>query len=405
MPTPRPAPLARLAAAALLALGLALPATAQQGGPFAARLYVNDRAVTNYEFDQRVRMLTLFRAPGDIQDLARTGLIEDRLRMQAAADLGLAAPPAAIRAGMEEFASRANLTADEFIKALAQGGVSEETFRDFVEAGLLWREVVRQRFADQVTVTEAEIDRAIAAAATAVETRVQLSEIVIAGDAAAATALLSRLRAGIRSEADFATAAQQNSAARTAADGGRLDWRNIDDLPPDIAAALRDLRPGGITQPVPVPGGVAIYLVRGLDAQPVPGQAASVTVDFARLILRPDRPAAEEAARIRAGVDTCDDLYEYALGQPDEVLVREAMAPGKVPADLADDLARLDPGETALVTRGGAAQLLMLCSRGPGEAVAPARDLVENDLQNRRLGALAEIYLEELRQAAILREP
>jgi peptidyl-prolyl cis-trans isomerase SurA len=405
MPTPRPAPLARLAAAALLALGLALPATAQQGGPFAARLYVNDRAITNYEFDQRVRMLTLFRAPGDIQDLARTGLIEDRLRMQAAADLGLAAPPAAVRAGMEEFASRANLTADEFIKALAQGGVSEETFRDFVEAGLLWREVVRQRFAARVTVTEAEIDRAIAAAATAVETRVQLSEIVIAGDAAAATALLSRLRAGIRSEADFATAAQQNSAARTASDGGRLDWRNIDDLPPDIAAAVRDLRPGGITQPVPVPGGVAIYLVRGLESQPIPGQTASVTVDFARLILRPDRPAAEEAARIRAGVDTCDDLYEYALGQPDEVLVRQAMAPGQVPADLADDLARLDPGETALVTRGGAAQVLMLCSRGPGEAVAPARDLVENDLQNRRLGALAEIYLEELRQAAILREP
>lgn len=401
----------RLHLPALLVIAIAClsaPVAAQQGGPYAARLYVNDRAITNYEFDQRVRMLTLFRAPGDIQDQARTGLIDDRLRMAAAAQVGLAATPEAIRAGMEEFASRANLSADDFIKALAQGGVSEETFRDFVEAGILWRELVRQRFAGRVTITEAEIDRAIAAAATAVETRVDLSEIVIAaagGDDTAAFGLASRLRAGLRGEAAFATAAQQNSAARTAAEGGRLETRSLDDLPPDIAAAVKDLRPGEISQPVRVPGGVAIYLMRSISATPVQGGAAAVTVDYARMVLRPDRPAADEAQRIRAEADTCDDLYGLVLGQPDDVLLREAVAQGSLPADLASVIARLDPGESTVVVRGGASQLVMLCSRGPGASVAPARDLVAQNLQNRRLGAMAEIYLEELRQAAILREP
>lgn len=389
-------------------LALAAPASAQQGGPFAARFYVNNSAVTNYELDQRVRMLTLFRAPGDIDEAARTGLIDDRLRLQAAEALGISATPEAIRAGMEEFAARANLSADEFIKALAQGGVAEETFRDFVKAGILWREVVRRRYAGRVSISEAEIDRAIADFDVAVDTRVQLSEIVIAapaGNDAEAFALADRLRAGLRGEEAFAVAAQQNSAAASARDGGRVDWRRLDDLPPDVAAAVRDLRPGAISRPVRVPGGVAIYLMRAIDVQPSEGRAAATEVEYARMILRPDRPAAEEAARIRAEVDTCDDLYKLVIGQPPEVLVIEAQPEGRVPADIAAALAQMDPGESTVVQRGGASQLLMLCRRGPAKSATPARDLVANNLTNRRLAALSEIYLEELRQAAILREP
>lgn len=408
MHTSRPAQQTVRAVLMSCLLAMAVPAAAQQGGPFAARFYVNNSAVTNYEIDQRVRMLTLFRAPGDIEEVARIGLVDDRLRLQAAQALGISATPEAIQAGMEEFAARANLTAEEFLKALAQGGVAEETFRDFVQAGLVWREVVRQRYAGRVTISEAEIDMAIADFDVVVETRVQLSEIVIAapaGNDAAAFALADRLRAGLRGEEAFAVAAQQNSAAASASDGGRVDWRRLSDLPPDVAAVVRDLRPGGISQPVRVPGGVAIYLMRGIDVQPVEGQVATVEVEYARMILRPDRTAAEEAARIRNEVDTCNDLYKLVIGQPPEVLVIEAQPEGRVPADISRVLTQMDPGESTVVQRGGASQFLMLCSRGPGEGSAPARDLVANNLTNRRLAALSEIYLEELRQAAILREP
>ena len=65
-----------------------------------------------------------------------TGLIEDRLRLAAAEAAGIVIDAAAVQAGMEEFASRANLTAAKLIEALAPGGVEAETFRDFVEAGV-----------------------------------------------------------------------------------------------------------------------------------------------------------------------------------------------------------------------------------------------------------------------------
>jgi len=38
---------------------------------------VNDLAITRYEIEQRARMLTLFRAPGDPEKLAREQLIEE----------------------------------------------------------------------------------------------------------------------------------------------------------------------------------------------------------------------------------------------------------------------------------------------------------------------------------------
>ncbi len=44
---------------------------------------------------------------------------------------------------------------------MGQGGVAPETFRDFIANGLLWRELVRGKFLPTVSISEAEIDRAI----------------------------------------------------------------------------------------------------------------------------------------------------------------------------------------------------------------------------------------------------
>ena len=107
-----------------------------QDASFAPRLYVNDRAISNFEVQQRTLFLTLLRAPGDLDAEAIKGLIEDRLRGSVAKQLGLTLSAEAVIAGMNEFASRANLTGDQFVEALGQAGVAPETFRDFVSAGL-----------------------------------------------------------------------------------------------------------------------------------------------------------------------------------------------------------------------------------------------------------------------------
>ena len=152
--------LLRLCLTLTLAITAVAPGAIAQG--FGPAIKVNDQVVTKYELDQRIRMLRLFRTQGDVNQLAEDQLIEDRLRLQAARDLGIAASDEELQAGMEEFAGRANLTAEQFMTALGRGGVAPESFRDFVRAGVSWRGVVQARFGSRVNVTEQEIDRAIA---------------------------------------------------------------------------------------------------------------------------------------------------------------------------------------------------------------------------------------------------
>jgi peptidyl-prolyl cis-trans isomerase SurA len=390
---------------ALLALWPA--STIAQEGLFSPRIIVNGRAVTQFEFEQRLLMLQLFRAPGDLEEEARNGLIDDRLKMAAGAALGIAVTPDGILAGMNEFAGRANLTAEEFITALGQAGVSAETFRDFVEAGLLWREVIRARFVGRVTISEAEIDRAIAATTRSASVRVLLSEIIIPappGGEGSALALARRIRAETRSEADFARAARQYSASGTAGRGGRMDWVTLGDLPAALAPVVLGLGPGGVSEPLQVPDAVAIFQLRAIEQGP-PVEATTTSVDYARVNLTYAADPVAEANRLRTGADTCNDLNGLVPEEPEPLIVREALPVGQIPGDIALELARLDPGEAAPMLRGGVPVLVMLCSRTPILDTPIDRGVVAENLLNQRLNALADGFLEELRADAIITEP
>jgi peptidyl-prolyl cis-trans isomerase SurA len=149
------------------------------------------------------------------------------------------------------------------------------------------------------------------------------------------------------------------------------------------------------------PGTVTLYFVRDLQ-QGTPTEAA-IAVEYARFALPPGDPATE-AARVRARVDTCDDLYALAKGNPPEQLVRETQNQSQLSGDIAAELARLDDGEGTLIVRSGVAQYLMLCRRAPVEDGTLTRDGVREVLVNRRLGALADGLMEALRSNAIISE-
>ncbi len=113
-------------------------------GLFAPRIIVNDQAITNFEVEQRVLFLKAVNTAGDLDTIAVRDLIEDSLKRQAASQLGLELTEDEIKAGLAEFAGRANLSVEEFTTILAEEGVAPETFRDFVKSGLIWRSVVRK---------------------------------------------------------------------------------------------------------------------------------------------------------------------------------------------------------------------------------------------------------------------
>lgn len=168
-----------LLTASLIALSAqVIPAAAQQN-LFAPRIIINDRAVTEYEFQQRLLFMRVMRAPGDLEKQALDDLIADRLRVQEAARFGITATEENVQKGMEEFAQRANMTAEQFIDQLGKAGIAPETFRDFVEAGVLWREIVRGRFTGKAKVSDEEIDRVLEAETKKAALVVSIAELII----------------------------------------------------------------------------------------------------------------------------------------------------------------------------------------------------------------------------------
>lgn len=401
----RIAPALALALTAAAAL-LAGPIAAQAQNLFAPVITVNDKAITGYELEQREQMLRLFRAPGDASELARDQLIEERLKTEAAETAGIDVTQEGIEAGYEEFAGRADMTVEQFRRALDESGVAQESFRDFVRNGVLWRELVRARFGNRVQITDTEIDRALNAISGGNSVRVLLSEIIMPAPSAEAQTVMQRAEriSQITSTDAFSSEARRYSAASTRDNGGRMDWIALTELPAQLRPVILALAPGEVTDPLPLDGAVALFQMRAIQETDVDAPTYS-EIEYAAYYIDGGRSdaALDRAAKIRAEVDTCDDLYGVAKGQPPEVLEREARAPSEIPQDIAVELAKLDANEvsTTLTRQNGQAlMLLMLCSRTPDLGEEVDREGVRNQLRAQRLESYAERYLAQLRADA-----
>lgn len=401
--------------AALLAscLGMAtLAAPLMAPGPAAAQdlhspaIKVNDETITNYERSQRIAFLRLLRAPGDVAKLAEDQLINEALQRGEARRMGIEVDEEAVLGGMEEFASRGNLDVETFLKLIAQGGISAESFRDFVRSGLTWREVARAKFIPQVNVTKVEVERAFAKATPELGEKVLLTEIVLPApnDASrkASTMRADRLRQ-IEGKEAFAEAAKRFSVAPSRLANGERDWIDMRGLPPEIAGAVKGLRAGQISRPINTEDGVALYMLRDRDT--VKTEATATLLDYAAFLMPGGRSEANIAAaqKLKGEVKSCDELYPIARALPEEALVREELPQSQVPASYRAELAKLDPGEisTALTTSGGGALVfLMLCNRRNDVPKSVTRESILNKLRDQRIGSLANGYLTDLRADA-----
>jgi peptidyl-prolyl cis-trans isomerase SurA len=384
---------------ALLVTALAAVAPAAAQSLFSPVARVNDGVITEWQVQQRARFLELFRTPGDTRQIAIDRLIEEELQLQAGAAADITPSAEAVEAGMTEFASRVNLTLEEFVEAIGQAGVSAEAFRDFVSAGIVWRQLVQSRFGPEVRPSPEEINARLLETGAEGGTRVLLSELILPATDPQ-TAAASRVRADelsrLPGEAEFAAAARLYSAAPTRFTGGELEWRPLAALPEEVQAALRAVSTGQVTRPVDFGTSIGIFLLR--DRQEVrAAPPGDVAVDYALLTL----PSPEAAARLAATVQTCDDLYGPALPLPAEALRRETLPAAQLPAAVRGAIETLDPGE-AMLLPGAPNTVLMLCERRPNTEAALNRDQVVEQLALGTLGARASRLLAELRASATI---
>lgn len=385
-------------------LATAVAAAAQSFAPVA---HVNDGVVTAWELQQRQRMLAILNAAPEAQAEALDTLINERIQLQAAQSVGVEVSDEAIAAGIDQFAQSGNLTGEEFLTLISREGVAESTVRDFVRAGLAWRDAVRARFEGQVRISSDDVARELEEVSPETGPSVLLSEIVLPArneiERLDSEALAEEI-ARVRSFDAFSAAAREHSTADSAENGGRLEWISLADLEGPVGNTVRGLSPGQVTEPIQVPDGLAVFQLRGIREGPQ--SAGAVLMDYAQFLIPGGRTDAtlSEAARIEARVDTCDDLYGVAEGLPPSRLIRETRPAAQIPPDISAQLAQLDRNEVSTaLTRGNALVFLMLCERGVSGDLAIAETAITARLRNEELTGRAGIWLAELRSEAHIR--
>ena len=385
----------------LIALGLTLaPLGVAAQNLFSAAILVNDQAITNYELKQRTMFLEALRFPGVPQELAPKQLIEERLKKAAADQLGIRVSEEELQFELESFAERFNVAFDEFTSELERLGISVDTPRAFIANQLLWRDVIRARFGAQANVDEAQVERSANAEKSGSSIEVLLTEIIMAMQPGQEQEVRERARklSKIRSFDAFSDAAREFSDAPTREFGGRVTWQKLDTLPGVLQPLIFGLAPGEVTDPLSIPNALALFQLRGIREtayrRPLPD-----SVDYLRYTLPSSE--LENINAIRANVNHCDDLYEWAKGNPNHVLKRETVKRAEIDGPTRNILTNLDENEYVSATQGSTTTLIMMCSR------SQILDLEEQDLAqirdgllNQRLGSYADSYLENLRDDA-----
>lgn len=395
-----------------LCLGCSIPASVQAQNLFAPVRQVNDRIITNFDVEQRMSFMTILNAgAADMRAEALTRLTQEAVQRDFARRLNLRVDRDELAEGMSEFAARADLSAEEFVTALAANGVERESFEGFVESGLLWRKVVARQFPQLISVTDADLERTRDIVAIVGRERVLLSEIFLPTDpqfAEPVAQIMDLIAAADGNVEEFSSIAREFSLAGSRDQGGRLpDWVPIENLPGQISGLLSAVGPGQIIGPIEMsPEAIAYFQLRARDSsRDIP--ADRVKLRYKRLSL-PDagnETTRQLVQRIMAEARSCPELGRFAQGLPETALVEQEGLVNEIPQIDAVELARLDPNQiSAGATDGGRQILLMLCARELEFEDAPSDARLRDIVFDRRLNAMSEVKLQELLADADIRD-
>lgn len=391
-----------------LAIALSSAVSTLAAGKYSPAYLVNESVITGYEIQQRIKMLQSFGTNGDLRGQAVDQLIEDRLRMQAARKAGIRASEDDVLSGMVEFAARGDFSIEQLIEYFDERGVHQNTFQDFVRAGILWRNVIGALFASKVNVTDNEVDARLDISSVDFPKTVNVAEISLPIDERGAIltrALADRLTQTIKSNSQFSVAAKKFSKSNTAARGGDMGWVPMGNLPSQVSAAISALQPGQMTAPILMGDAIALYQLRGVrDAKSAGEQVISVSYMTVAMPNAKSGQSGQITAAIKLinSVDTCLDMQASTIKFGKNAVSKQALPAAQIPPRIGAEIAKLDPNEALYyVAENGAINVVMLCNRAK-DLPEGAREQIRNALFSQRIGSFGDGYLQELRGDAII---
>ncbi|WP_374578605.1 peptidylprolyl isomerase [Phenylobacterium sp.] len=401
------------------------PAPAPAGLSESVAAVVNDDIISTYDLAQRMRLLI---ATSGIQPTqqniaqfqreALISLVDEHLQVQELRrqereqKMSIVATREDVDEELAEMARNNNMSLDQFVASLAGQGIDVSTLRDQIRAQVSWQRWIRGRYGSRLRIGEDQVkavqQRQEAAAS---KPQYQISEVFIdanrVGGPEAALSGATQLVAQMQQGAPFPAVARQFSASATAANGGDAGWITAGEMPPEVEAALDQMRPGQLSRPIPVRDGVYIVFLRDKRS----GASASiVSLKQAAVAL----PQSATEAQVAAASATLETLRGQVSGCGD-IEAKAARVNGVVAGDLGEaeikDLApafraaveTLQPGQVSAPIRTAAGlHVLAVCAKRSGGAEALSTEQIESRLFGQQLSMIARRYMRDLRTSATI---
>lgn len=235
------------------------------------KVLVNDDPISDYDIDQRERFLaiTTQTQPGpELKKKATDLLIDERLQIQAGRSLGVTADEAEVNKILSDMAAKNNLDVNGLTTALGRAGVNIKTLMDRIQAQLVWQDVVRRKFRNEVNVGDADVDRALQESADegAAEISTQVRQIRLALPSGAdQRTVAAKLASAEAVRARFNNCASVPELAKSLSDATvkTLQSAQITTLPQPARLLVQNAKVGQITPPTLSRSAVELYAVCG----------------------------------------------------------------------------------------------------------------------------------------------
>lgn len=214
---------------------------------------------------------------------AQEELIDERLKLQEAKKLGIEATDDDANRILHTIAERNKMTDQQFTQHLKSMGVDITTMRERLRAQHAWREVIRRKYASQISVAQRDIDRLVSAAATeAGEDTVELQ--------------LQRVTLPLPASIDQTTMARRYAEAEALARKAQ-GCKNMANAAKEVGDArfedLKYVKPAGIPEPT------RSLLFAAKDGDVLPPAAAATGIEVyavcARRAIKTDEKQREKA--------------------------------------------------------------------------------------------------------------
>jgi peptidyl-prolyl cis-trans isomerase SurA len=387
-----------------------------------ATAIVNGEVITQTDIDQRLALLAIANnTPIPTSELERlrqqvlSNLIDETLQIQAARNEEIEITDADVDKTVARVATNAKQTPDQMAAYLKSRGSSIRSIRRQITGEIAWRRLQSKKIENTVSVGDEEVQAVIDkmnASKGAEEFRV--GEIFISANSTneqQALANAERVFAALQQGGSFVGYARQFSEASTAAVGGDLGWVRPEQMPDELAQAIRRMRPGMVSRPIKLQGGYSIVAVQDvrkiLTADPRNSVLSlkQVTVSFPQGTNRSQaEPIVARFASAAQNIGGCGGAERIAGELNAEVVQSDDVKMRDLPPALQEMLLQMQVGQATRpfgsIEEG--VRVLVLCGRDEVDPSAPSFDQVYAQLNEERVNLRSRRYLRDLRRDAII---